>query len=768
MNSLDNKAFTAIEEQHVRQAFEDLLASYLASNHRQKTDIITRAFNFACAVHQGQRRRSGEPYVLHPIAVAQIVCQEMGLGSTTICAALLHDVIEDSSYTREDLANLFGEKIANIVEGVSKVSQGLLPKGASQQAETFKKILLTMGQDLRVVLVKMADRLHNMRTLAAMPPARQHKIAGETLSIFAPLAERLGMRRVQRELEDLAFAYEYPEQAQEIAQHLVNNAQKHEKVLEQFVAGIAQMLEREACACRIKTRSKRPYSLWRKMQTQQISYEEVYDLLVVRLIFDCKSEEEAVRKAYAIYALLATHYPAHPTRFRDWLTQAKSNGYRALHNTFMTALGQWVEVQICSTQMEDVAERGLVATWQQQQGKAPYDEGELDLWIQDLKESLDSPQSNTKQLLETIRYGLFAAEILVFTPKGDSLKLPQGATVLDFAFAIHSMVGSHCVGAKVNQQLTPLSYALRNGDQVEILTASYINIQPDWLQMVTTSKARGKIGKHLHRLHKQQQERGEELLHSFAKAHQLQDYQQLLAHLQELHHCDTHEALYSALGEQKITLSRHDYETLMGSNIQTAHSWVRWLPFLGKRKKLLTPRLKTLVRNPMKFLASTDSNKPVKLTAEVLPHLDFCTQCCPLHGDEVMGCITPTQQIVVHRRHCPQAQHQKVHFGNLLLALRWDEQEYPTAQSVRIHIEGIANAQLLLQLSEIFEPNSPWELQELQWKKYDGIFQGELQVRLHTLAQLQSLLARLHCVETITAAYRCAWGEQDSVISPSS
>ena len=424
------------DEALIQSAFQKLIDTYLASPHRKKTEVITKAFNFAKAAHRGVRRRSGEPYILHPIAVAQVCCEEMGMGSTTICAALLHDVVEDTDYTRDDIANLFGEKIANIVEGVTKVSGGLLGNRASMQAETFKKILLTMSDDIRVILVKIADRLHNMRTLSSMLPSRQYKIVGETLYIFAPLADRLGLNRIKTELEDLSFKYEHPDDYNAVMQHLKDSKLERDDAINDFTPAIRAALDARGIDYELKARIKSPYSIWQKMQRKHVPFEEVFDILAIRIIFHPKERDNEIAECYAIYAALTQIYKPHPSRFRDWLSTPKANGYQALHNTFMSHQGKWIEVQIRSDRMDDIAEGGFAAHWKYKSPDTEVEERELDTWVNSIKEILDDPQPDTLDLLDTIKLNLFASELNVFTPKGDILTLPQGATVLDFAFAI--------------------------------------------------------------------------------------------------------------------------------------------------------------------------------------------------------------------------------------------------------------------------------------------------------------------------------------------
>lgn len=488
MNSSD---FTQEEEQMIEREFEALLDDYAHTVHRQKVELITNAFNFANKAHYGIRRLSGEPYIMHPLAVARIVVREIGLGSTSICAALLHDVVEDTEYTTEDIERQFNPKIAQIVEGLTKISGGVFGSHASKQAENFRKLLLTMSDDIRVVLIKIADRLHNMRTLDAQPKEKQHKIAGETLYIYAPLANRLGLFPIKTELENLSFKYEYPDIFNEIEHKLEAKQQNTMETFEQFVAPIRMKLNDMGIQYTITARIKSAYSIWQKMQAKNIPFEDVYDLLAVRIIFhpnDATSEKD---QCWAIYCAITEFYSPHPERIRDWISTPKVNGYEALHVTVMSPSGQWVEVQIRTERMHEIAERGLAAHWKYKSGIS--DESELDKWLRDIKEILAHPDPDAAAFLDTFKLNLFAHELFVFTPSGEIKTIPMGASVLDFAYMLHSEIGEHCIGAKVNHRMVSINYSLQSGDQVEVLTSNSQSPTPEWLHMVTTAKAQQAI-----------------------------------------------------------------------------------------------------------------------------------------------------------------------------------------------------------------------------------------------------------------------------------
>lgn len=484
------------DQEMIQKEFEALLEDYKQSPHRQKIGIITSAFEFANQAHQGIRRRSGEPYIMHPLAVARIVVKEIGLGSTSICAALLHDVVEDTDYTVEDIESRFGPKIASIVDGLTKISGGVFGQQASLQAENFRKLLLTMSEDVRVVLIKIADRLHNMRTLQAQPLEKQYKIAGETQYIYAPLAHRLGLFPIKSELENLSFKYEHPDTYAELEKKLEKVKGAQMEMFEQFAQPIRNKLTMMGYDFELHGRIKSIYSIWKKMTAKQVPFEEVYDLLAVRIIFTPKLDMSEKDQCWMIYSVLTEMYKPHPERIRDWISTPKANGYEALHVTVMGPEGLWIEVQIRTRRMHEIAEKGLAAHWKYKTG-FNEEETELDKWIRTIREMLQNPSPNAVDFMDTFKLNLFAEEVFVFTPKGDIRTLPQGATVIDFAYLLHSELGDHCIGAKVNHKLQPLSYQLRGGDQVEILTSHTSHPAMQWLDWTETARAKERIKKYL-------------------------------------------------------------------------------------------------------------------------------------------------------------------------------------------------------------------------------------------------------------------------------
>ena len=618
----------AADDKLINDAFQRLLDNYLSSRHRKKVDIITKAFNFARQAHRGVRRLSGEPYIMHPIAVAQIACEEVGLGSTSICAALLHDVVEDTDYTTEDIENIFGPKIAQIVDGLTKISGGIFGEQASAQAENFKKLLLTMSDDIRVILIKICDRLHNMRTLESQPANKQYKIAGETLYIYAPLANRLGLNKIKSELENLSFQYEHPEEYASIKAKLANTEESRHELFDQFTAPIEEALNQMGIKYQIKERVKTPYSIWSKMQNKHVTFDEIYDILAVRIIFTPAKREEEVNECFNIYVAISKIYKSHPDRLRDWLNHPKANGYQALHVTLMSKQGRWIEVQIRSDRMDEIAEQGFAAHWKYKEGEEgeyTEDESELNEWLRTIKEILDDPQPDAMDFLDAIKLNLFASEIFIFTPKGEIKTMPNGCTALDFAFSIHTFLGSHCIGAKVNHKLVPLSHKLQSGDQVEILTSKSQHVQPSWINFVSTAKAKGKIQAILRRNNRELQKQGEEILSDFLTKNNIEETLSVATQLAEFHESRNREDFFLALGNKTILLGEKDIDELLGKNAKTGKSgWRKLMPFLGRNKeKKPAENQPELFTVPEKF----NRKKPIYINDDNITQYKF-KHCC--------------------------------------------------------------------------------------------------------------------------------------------
>ena len=733
------------DEEMINQAFHELLNDYLNTKHRKKVEIITKAFNFANQAHKGIKRRSGEPYIMHPIAVASIVCNEIGLGSTSICAALLHDVVEDTDYTVEDIENIFGPKIAQIVDGLTKISGGIFGDRASAQAENFKKLLLTMSNDIRVILIKIADRLHNMRTLGSMLPNKQYKIAGETLYIYAPLANRLGLYKIKTELENLSFKYEHPEEYAEIEEKLNATAAERDKVFNDFTAPIRTQLDKMGLKYRILARVKSIYSIWNKMQTKHVPFEEIYDLLAVRIIFEPRNEEEELNDCFDIYVSISKIYKPHPDRLRDWVSHPKANGYQALHVTLMGNNGQWIEVQIRSERMNDVAEQGFAAHWKYKEGGGSEDEGELEKWLRTIKEILDDPQPDAIDFLDTIKLNLFASEIFVFTPKGELKTMPPNSTALDFAFSLHTDIGSHCIGAKVNHKLVPLSHKLQSGDQVEILTSKSQRVQPQWEVFATTARARAKIAAILRKERKANQKIGEEILSEFLKKEEVRPEEAVIEKLRKLHNAKNEEELLAAIGSKAIVLGEADKNELKEK--QTSN-WKKYLTFsFGNSKEKQEekePQEKEKI-NPKEVL---------KLTEESLQKKYIMAECChPIPGDDVLGYVDENDRIIIHKRQCPVAAKLKSSYGNRILATEWDTHK-ELSFLVYIYIKGIDNMGLLNEVTQVISRQLNVNIRKLTIETEDGIFEGKIQLWVHDVDDVKTICNNLKKIQNIKQVSR--------------
>ena len=665
----------------IESEFNGLIDDYLKTNHRRKVEIITKAFLLAKEAHKGARRRSGEPYIMHPIAVARIVCGEIGLGSTSICAALLHDVVEDTEYTVEDIKVLFGEKIAQIVDGLTKISSGMFGENVSAQAENFRKLLLTMSDDIRVILVKIADRLHNMRTLGSMAPAKQYKIAGETMFIYAPLAHRLGLFAIKTELEELSFKWENPQIYQEISSKLQETHLSRKDLYEHFAQPVIEKLNELGFKYEIRARDKSVYSIWNKMQAKGVPFEEIYDIFAVRIIFENELGVDEKKRCWDIYSVITDIYKLRPDRIRDWVSRPKANGYQALHLTVMGPDGQWVEIQIRSRRMDDVAEKGFAAHWKYKEGKIEEDT-ELDKWLKTIQEILESPSPNALDFLDTIKLNLFSQEIFVFTPKGEIRTLAQGATALDFAYDLHSDIGDHCIGAKVNHKLVPLSEKLKSGDQVEILTSKSQIPKLEWLSIVTTAKARTKVEYALRKLKRDIAKQGEEMLYKSTEGSTIEITQPILDKMMDYYQKTNKEDLFYAIGNQEIALPQK-IEKLLTLKRQNPNngifSYMKQALHVGK--KIGKAETKISENEPI------DPKKTYILEEDSFNKNFIMPTCCnPIPGDKVIGYITDNNEVEVHSINCPVALKLKASHGNRIVNLEWGSYtQFPFISAITIN-----------------------------------------------------------------------------------
>ena len=741
------------DEKMVNDAFQHLLDTYLASRHRKKVDLITKAFNFARQAHKGVRRLSGEPYIMHPIAVAQIACEEIGLGSTSICSALLHDVVEDTDYTVEDIENIFGPKIAQIVDGLTKISGGIFGDKASAQAENFKKLLLTMSDDIRVILIKICDRLHNMRTLASQPANKQYKIAGETLYIYAPLANRLGLNKIKTELEDLSFRYEHPDAYQRIEDKLRSTEESRDILFKQFTDPIRAILDQMGLKYEIKARVKSPYSIWNKMQNKHVTFEEIYDILAVRIIFTPHDRNNEINECFQIYVALNKIYKSHPDRLRDWLNHPKANGYQALHVTLMSKQGRWIEVQIRSDRMDDIAEVGFAAHWKYKDKDAEYDENELNKWLDSIKEILDDPQPDTLDLLDNIKLNLYASEIMVFTPKGELKTMPKGATALDFAYSIHSFLGSHCFGAKVNHRLVPLSYVLKSGDQVEVLTSRNQHVQPEWLNFATTAKARAKIQAYLRRESREKQKRGEEMLRNFLATNDMEYSSNIVCKLRRHYNVLSNDELLFSLGDEKITLGDDTLCFLQGRT--QSKGWRRFLPSFMEGNKSTTDTQQQTPHDVdnAAWVKSLNRKEVLVLNEDVLRKCTFEKCCSPIPGDDVLGYITDDGVLQLHKRSCDVAVKLKTRYGNNIIACQWDTHKVMLFD-VKIEIRGIDAQGVLYAIADGLHKLTHFVVKRITLDTNDGIFDGQLTLSVYDTNDVDNICNQLKQIENVTKAVR--------------
>lgn len=741
--------FTQAEEQMIQREFEALLDDYAHTMHRQKVELITRAFHFANQAHHGVRRLSGEPYMMHPLAVARICVKEIGLGSTSICSALLHDVVEDTDYTVEDIENLFGEKIAKIVAGLTKISGGVFGEHASEQAENFRKLLLTISDDIRVVLIKIADRLHNMRTLGSQPKEKQYKIAGETQYIYAPLAHRLGLFPIKTELEDLSFKYEHPEMYAEIEEKLAANKNAQMATFETFSAPIRERLESMGYQFSITARIKSVYSIWKKMMTKQIPFEDVYDLLAVRIVFtphDSMSEKD---QCWMIYSAITEIYRPHPERIRDWISTPKANGYEALHVTVMGQNGEWVEVQIRTDRMHELAEHGLAAHWKYKTGE--QDESELDKWLSEIKEILEHPEKDAMEFLDTFKLNLFAQEVFVFTPTGEIKTMPQGATALDFAFLLHSELGEHCIGAKVNHTLVPLSYELKGGDQVEVLTSGSQHPQENWLDYVTTAKAQSCLRAYFRREERSYIRRGERLFHDAVSMIEVpvnmdMAVQKMLNH----YHLSLPIQLYLQIGKGAIRLN--DMQQIL---FPKKSIWNRINPFASTEKSASTE-----VKDAQTVLEKEATEKGKKkshsivLTDENLGKEYVLADCChPIPGDEVLGYLAEDGKMYIHKIDCEEAMLLKTSHGKRLYTATWNTHRVQSFVET-IEIQGIDKFGVFIDVLKTITEQFHINMRAMNVAADDGIFKGQLEVYVYDRKELQDLFVSLRKIPEIKAVKR--------------
>lgn len=730
------------EDRMIENAFADVLDGYLKSNHRKKVEIIERAYRFAKEAHKGVRRRSGEPYILHPIAVAKIASQEIGLGSTSICAALLHDVVEDTDYTVADIERLFGAKIAQLVEGLTKISGGIFGDKASVQAENFRKLLLTMSEDIRVVLVKMADRLHNMRTLGSMAPNKQYKIAGETLYIYAPLAHRLGLFAIKTELEDLSFKYEHPKAYEEISEKIRSSEARRAQVFTDFSAPIKERLDAMGLKYEAKARVKSVYSIWNKMEAKHLPFEEIYDLYAMRIVFECDDQSKEKNICWNIYSAITDLYRLHPDRTRDWIATPKANGYQALHLTVMGTDGNWVEVQIRSQRMDEIAEKGFAAHWKYKIGEGD-EESELNAWLRTIKDILDNPEPSAMDFLDTLKLNLFASEIVVFTPKGELITLPAKATVLDAAFALHSEIGIHCIAGKVNHKLVPLSSRLSSGDQVEILTSQTQTPQAEWADFLITAHAKTRLRSALRKMRQPVTAKGGEMLREWLAEHNIPDTNAVISKILGTYHISNRDDLCYQLGNEEIMLGDFLVKALRKPAEAAAKPGLfSKILRIGKKSDVAAAARPV---NPKEiYTLKCDDSGP----------LNFSTaDCCsPIPGDDTLGFITDSGSVEIHTLDCPHAQVLKAGYGPRIVATHWENSGARFLANIRI--EGIDRHGILQELIQMISTHLAIDIRRLNIEAKGEIFTCELAVKVASTEVVLNICNKALTISGIKTASR--------------
>lgn len=737
----------AEEDRMIEDAFMEVLNGYLSSNHRKKVEIIERAYRFAKEAHKGIRRRSGEPYILHPIAVAKIASQEIGLGSTSICAALLHDVVEDTDYTVEDIRQHFGDKIAQLVDGLTKISGGIFGDKASLQAENFRKLLLTMSEDIRVVLIKMADRLHNMRTLGSMAPNKQYKIAGETLYIYAPLAHRLGLFAIKTELEDLSFKYEHPVAYQTISDQIKESEGRRAAVYSDFSAPIKKRLDEMGLVYEAKARIKSVYSIWNKMETKHVPFEEVYDLYAMRIVFECDDPNREKGICWSIYSAITDLYRLHPDRTRDWISTPKANGYQALHLTVMGPDGNWIEVQIRSRRMDEIAEKGFAAHWKYKIGEGD-EESELNVWLKTIKDILDNPEPNAIDFLDTLKLNLFASEIVVFTPTGELLTLPADATVLDVAFGLHSELGIHCIAGKVNHKLVPLSHRLKSGDQVEVLTSKSQVPQPEWESFLVTAKAKTRLRAALRKTRLPLINRGKEILAQWFADNGIPDTNPVITKILGVYHVPNRDELCYQLGADEIVLGDFMVKTL--KKIAENNSGI--FSKIFKRGKKNTAETDAVKDDSAALPAINPKEVYILRNEDGRANYKLADCCNPIPGDDVMGFIDDDGRLVVHALNCPRAQVLKAGYGSRIVATRWEavSGKFP----VHIHIEGIDRFGILQELIQMISTHMAIDIRKLNIEASAEVFACDLWVRVADVSVVSDLCEKVLTINGVKQATR--------------
>lgn len=734
--------YTAEDENLIKEKWDDLLLSCTKiCKNDEDWNFIKRAFFLAKEAHEGVRRRSGEPYLLHPIAVAKIVIEEIGLGVKSVVAALLHDVVEDTEYSVEDMERIFGPKIASMVDGLTKMS-GVFNADTSEQAEYFRKVLLTLSDDVRVILIKIADRLHNMRTLGAMPMNKQIKITGETIYLFAPLAYRLGLYSIKSELEDLCMKYRFPQQYAEITQKLQESEASRREFINKFNAPIIASLNRDNINYEISGRVKSVYSIWSKMQRKQIPFEEIYDLFAIRIVFKPLPFPSEKTQCWQIYSTITDIYTPKPDRLRDWISMPKANGYEALHSTVMGPDGVWVEVQIRTQRMEDIAERGFAAHWKYKHATISQDEDEFDKWLKQIRTALNSPTENAVDFLDNFKLSLYTSEIVVFTPKGEARKMPFGATALDFAYDIHSKIGNSAISAKINHKLEPITTQINSGDQIEIITADNARPKPEWLETVTTAKAKQSIKSFLKRERQNNIERGMQMLDEKMKSLNVKLSGRVLRKITPIYDSKNKEELYSKIGAGIVSLDNLDKALKVNSKSKILKFWTLFIP----QKK----------EDETDDAAIPGEIAPAEEAPATEPQFEIAECCKPIPGDKVVGYRDPASgNIIVHKATCDELNRLATQFGRNIVKeeIKWSQHK-AMSYLVTTELRGIDRQGILLDLAKVVSADFNINIREVNIHSHDGIFEGNVSLYVKDAESLHAVMDKLRKIKGIESVKR--------------
>ncbi|HYW97122.1 MAG TPA: RelA/SpoT family protein [Bacteroidales bacterium] len=727
------------EQTDIQRQFDDLLENCIHCNTREDRELIIKAFNIASDAHRNMRRKSGEPYIVHPISVARIVNREIGLGVKSVVAALLHDVVEDTDYSLEDIESQFGKKIATIIDGLTKIS-GVFDTNSSLQAENFRKMLLTLSEDVRVILIKLADRLHNMRTLDWMPRHKQIKISGETIYLFAPLAHRLGLYAIKTELEDLSLKYRYPKIYNEISAKLKDDEERRVHLINKFSLPIIDKLEKNHITFDISGRPKSIYSIWNKMQQKNVTFEEIFDLLAIRIVFDPVPDIPEKTQCWNIYSLITDIYPPRPDRLRDWVSTPKANGYEALHATVMGPYGKWIEVQIRSRRMDEIAERGFAAHWKYKEHGAS--DSELDKWIKRIRELLETPDSDALEFMDDFKLNLFASEIFVFTPRGHVKTLPQGSTTLDFAYEIHTEIGNKAIGAKLNHHLVPLNYKLHSGDQVEIITSENQKVKRERLDYAVTAKAKTAIKAALKAETKNRIEKGKKILEEKLGELKLQPSSRVFKKLLPAYDSNSKDELYSKLGSGIVSLD--DLKKILRKN--TKSKWVKyWEVSVGKNARLKEQEEIT-VADKKTFVAREQINEEER-------NYTLARCCNPIPGDEVIGYRDEEDNVIIHQSRCENAVRLMSSEGNRVIPVKWTTHKI-LSYLARIHLNGYDKFGVYNNITTVISKELSVNIRTINLHGHDGVFEGTIDLYVHNTSDLNNLIMNLIKTKGVESVHR--------------